>query len=628
MSEGNGFIRVACGVPTVKVASCKENVKNMVCLLEESAHKQISLYLFPELGITSASCRDLYSDDLLLEEALLGLESLRSKSVDLEGILIVGMPLKIENLIYNVAVVLGGGIIQGIVPRKSRGISRCFASFSDACYDIFSVEGVDEAPIGTDLTFTLGDNTTFDIAFAEDGPLLDDRGVDFTAILSAEPEYAGTAANRSNILKYRSLESNKAYLYSSPGVGESSTDNVYGGYAAIIDSGEVIGESSLFQIASSLICADIDIYEKKALRKKRAIGKGLEGELSNLVQTGVEVPTLNRVDRGISKTPFVPKDIAPFKFAKWALEAQATGLAKRMLHIHTEQLVVGVSGGLDSTLALLVCAEACDKLGLPHTNIIGITMPGFGTTGRTKGNAHILMEELGITTLEISIKEACRQHFKDIDHDEHVQDVVFENSQARERTQILMDYANKHNALVVGTGDLSELALGWATYSGDHMSMYGVNASIPKTMIQFMVNELAKEMDNKKLANSLLDVLDTPISPELTSGSESGGILQKTEDLVGPYELHDFFIYYLLKYGYRPSVIFERAKLAFASDYEENVIKHWLSVFYRRFFMQQFKRSCSPDGPDVTGVSLSPRGAWEMVSDVASDLWLREIDSL
>lgn len=625
MEKGNGFLRVAAGVPNVKVASCQENAINIETILKKESHKDISLYIFPELCLTSVSCGDLYSDKLLLEESIIALEHLITNTASYKSILIVGLPLVIQKRIYNVAAVIGNGHIYGIVPRQSSGVNRCFSSFDSNLSGVLSVGALTDIPFGTNLEFSVGE-VSFNVCFWEDGVTVNNT-VDFSVVLSAEPSIVGSDVEILKQLETSSLTNKAAYIYASPGFGESTTDFVYGGLAAVVDQGVTVAQSQLFDIEAQCIVSEIDIAHKQSLRSKQYSSRGLDsGSLFVDIESDVISPT--SLHRTISRNPFIPQGVDETLFATNAYNIQVMGLVQRMLHTRTEKVVIGVSGGLDSTLALLVCLKAFEKMNLPSANIIGITMPGFGTSGRTKNNADILMEQMGITTLEIGIKDACLQHFKDINHDASVHDVTYENSQARERTQILMDYANKVNALVIGTGDLSELALGWATYNGDHMSMYGVNSSVPKTMVQFLVRKIAETTTNKVLSHSLFDILDTPISPELTPASDTGVILQKTEDLVGPYELHDFFIFHMMVYGYRPSIIYERAKLAFKGTYTDDVIKHWLKTFYRRFFMQQFKRSCSPDGPNVTGVSLSPRNVWNMASDVTAEIWLREVSEL
>lgn len=628
----NGFLRVAVGVPNVKVASCFENAQFIGEMMREANEQQVSLIAFPELSISSCSCGDLYADETLLKRSKAALMHLISQTKDLNIVSVVGLPLKAKGQVINAAVVFGQGQIYGIVPKKSAGINRYFSVVTKEILDYLDVNDQDEVMLSTSLHLKLGEST-FTVRFAEDllsnAPHSIIETDDFIVLLSAQSEIVGKSAKVLNALQVYSEQYNTAFLYSAPGYGESTTDDVFVTKSAIIDDGIILAESELDDLEGQLLISELDIAVKHSIRMN-GMGKDYTQNCSSDIDeiAGIEIPNLTSLFRTLDRNPFVPAHVTDLSFASDALSIQAIGLVKRLKHIRGNKVVLGVSGGLDSTLALLVCMRAIDLMKLPRKNIIGITMPGFGTSGRTKNNADVLMEQMGITIEEISIKDACIQHFKDINHDLNTHDVTFENSQARERTQILMDYANKHNALVIGTGDLSELALGWATYNGDHMSMYGVNASIPKTLVQYLVRAIAKTDISEILSKTLLDILDTPISPELTPTSDLGIIQQKTEDLVGPYELHDFFIFYMMKYGFTPTVIYERAKLVFGLDYEEFVIKKWLKTFYHRFFMQQFKRSCSPDGPNVTGISLSPRGGWIMPSDVVASVWLDEVNLL
>ena len=450
--------------------------------------------------------------------------------------------------------------------------------------------------------------------------------------LSANNESIGKHNYLRSLLSQQSARCLGGYVFSSCGFGESTTDVVFGGNGLIYENGTLLAASERFSLKEQLIISEIDV---ERIRNERRVNTTFSANMAQFKeQTAIHINTeqVNQRDliltRAIDALPFVPKGDTLNQRCEEIFEIQVMGLAKRLVHTNCKTVVVGISGGLDSTLALLVCVKTFDKLGFSRKGIAGITMPGFGTTDRTYNNALHLMSSLGITTHEISIKDACIQHFKDIDHDMTNHNVTYENSQARERTQILMDYANKINALVIGTGDLSELALGWATYNGDHMSMYGVNASIPKTLVKYLVNWVALNGMDYESRNTLLDIVDTPISPELIPADEQGNIKQKTEDLVGPYELHDFFIYHFLRFGFRPSKIFYLASVAFRGEYNEETIKKWLTTFCRRFFQQQFKRSCLPDGPKVGSVGLSPRGDWRMPSDACATLWLKECEEL
>ena len=631
MSSKSGFLRVSVGVPVVKVASCSENVHQIVELMELAHTKKVSLISFPELSLSSHSCGDLFSDTTLLNQSVEALNSLLESTKHLELVGVVGMPLVYNGSILNTAITFLKGKILGVTPKKTAGISRYFASFNLVEPEYITICGQTGVPLVADMTYLLND-TSFTVEFAEDTHVLGAKSsnysTDFVVTLSAQSEIASTSKYYIDILKSKSLQHNVAFLYSTSGFGESTTDQVPAAKSFIVDSGELLAQSNQLALTNQMVVSELDIAQKRSLRlKNNEVYQSVDR--AKTVSVSLQEESLDTLYRPLRKNLFLPSDSSEYAhFVQDTLNLQALALAKRLLHTHTDKVVLGVSGGLDSTIALLVCQRAFEILSLPSKNIIGITLPGMGTSKRTKSNADVLMEELQITSLEISIKAACEQHFKDINHDSSVHDVTFENSQARERTQMLMDYANMHNAMVIGTGDLSELALGWATYNGDHMSMYDVNGSVPKTLIQFMVGIIALESANEKLKKTLLDILDTPISPELIPLSELGSIKQKTEDLVGPYQLHDYFIYNMIKYGYSPTLIYERAKQTFVGEFEPEVIKKWLGTFYRRFFMQQFKRSCSPDGPDVTGVSLSPRGGWLMPSDVTSAIWLKEVEAL
>ena len=453
--------------------------------------------------------------------------------------------------------------------------------------------------------------------------------------MGANIEYIGHHSYVKQLIQVHSKRCTCAYVYASSGYGESTTDGVYGGSALMYENGELLKENERFQMDSQLIITEIDVEKLRNRKLKNSdflrpdfhdLTKHLEDEEINTEhdKERADIP----LTRSICPTPFIPQGEELDERCREVFNIQVAGLCKRIEHTHCQTAVVGISGGLDSTLALLVCAKAFDKLGRSRKEIVGITMPGFGTTGRTYNNALHLMQSLGVTIREISIKEACIQHFSDIGHDISTHDVTYENSQARERTQILMDVANQLNGMVIGTGDLSELALGWATYNGDHMSMYGVNAGVPKTLIQSLVAWIARHHVDEASATTLMDIIDTPISPELIPADEQGNIKQKTEDLVGPYELHDFFIYHFIRNGFSPKKIFYLAKHAFDGKYNDEVIKKWLTTFCRRFFNQQFKRSCLPDGPKVGSVSLSPRGDWQMPSDACSTEWLKECEEM
>lgn len=640
-----GFVKVAAAIPAVKVADCKFNAQQTETQIMVADGKGVQIVIFPELNLTGYSCGDLFSHRILIEQAEMALMQVVNNTRQLDIVSIVGMPVVVNSTLANCAVVFQRGKILGVVPKtylpnyKEFYEQRWFSS--SLTYD-----GISEVrlcgqivPFGKDLLFETSD-TCFGIEICEDvwAPVppsseLVLKGAEIIFNMSADTENISKHQYLRSLLAQQSARCLSGYVFSSCGFGESTTDVVFAGNALIYENGSLLAESERFSFSEQLVISEIDVERLRSERlvnttfaaSVRAYGAGnvrrIQAELVNSRDLSLT--------RYIDPHPFVP---AGGKLLDERCEEifsiQVAGLAKRLVHTNCKTVVVGISGGLDSTLALLVCVKTFDKLGLPRKGIVGITMPGFGTTDRTYNNALTLMSSLQVTTKEISIKDACIQHFKDIEHDMSVHDVTYENGQARERTQILMDYANKIGGLVIGTGDLSELALGWATYNGDHMSMYGVNASIPKTLVRYLVNWVAQTGVDVLSRNTLLDIIDTPISPELIPADENGNIKQKTEDLVGPYELHDFFLYYFLRFGMRPAKIFYLAEIAFRGVYDSTTIKKWLTNFCRRFFNQQFKRSCLPDGPKVGSVSLSPRGDWRMPSDASSAMWLKECEEL
>ena len=640
-----GFVKVAAAIPAVKVADCKFNAQQTETQIMVADGKGVQIVIFPELNLTGYSCGDLFSHRILIEQAEMALMQVVNNTRQLDIVSIVGMPVVVNSTLANCAVVFQRGKILGVVPKtylpnyKEFYEQRWFSS--SLTYD-----GISEVrlcgqivPFGKDLLFETSD-TCFGIEICEDvwAPVppsseLVLKGAEIIFNMSADTENISKHQYLRSLLAQQSARCLAGYVFSSCGFGESTTDVVFAGNALVYENGSLLAESERFSFSEQLVISEIDVERLRSERlvnttfaaSVRAYGAGnvrrIQAELVNSRDLSLT--------RYIDPHPFVP---AGGKLLDERCEEifsiQVAGLAKRLVHTNCKTVVVGISGGLDSTLALLVCVKTFDKLGLPRKGIVGITMPGFGTTDRTYNNALTLMSSLKVTTKEISIKDACIQHFKDIEHDMSVHDVTYENGQARERTQILMDYANKIGGLVIGTGDLSELALGWATYNGDHMSMYGVNASIPKTLVRYLVNWVAQTGVDVLSRNTLLDIIDTPISPELIPADENGNIKQKTEDLVGPYELHDFFLYYFLRFGMRPAKIFYLAEIAFRGVYDSTTIKKWLTNFCRRFFNQQFKRSCLPDGPKVGSVSLSPRGDWRMPSDASSAMWLKECEEL
>ena len=586
-----GFVKVAAAVPRVKIADCKYNAGQLESLIAIADGKGVQIITFPEMCITAYTCGDLFGQQLLLEEAEMGLMQILNNTRQLDIISILGMPIAVNSTVINAAVVIQKGKILGVVPKtylpnyKEFYEQRWFTSALQVAEDNVRLCG-QIVPMGTNLLFETSD-TTFGIEICEDlwstippSSTLALQGAEILFNLSADNEGIGKHSYLRSLISQQSARCIAGYVFSSCGFGESTTDVVFAGKKPLRITTEFVNSKEL-----------------------------------NLTRT-------------FDMHPFVPQGETLNERCEEVFSIQVAGLAQRLVHTGAKTAVIGISGGLDSTLALLVCVRTFDKLELPRKNIIGVTMPGFGTTDRTYHNALSLMKSLGITIREISIKEACIQHFKDINHNINIHDVTYENSQARERTQILMDIANQTWGMVIGTGDLSELALGWATYNGDHMSMYGVNGSVPKTLVKYLVKWVAENDIDEESRITLLDIVETPISPELIPADENGEIQQKTEDLVGPYELHDFFLYYFMRFGFRPSKIYYLANIAFKDIYDEETIKKWLSTFFRRFFNQQFKRSCLPDGPKVGSISISPRGDWRMPSDASSATWLKEIENL
>ena len=638
-----GFVKVAAAVPHVKVADCKFNVEKIESLIAVAEGKGVQIILFPEMSITGYTCGDLFSQQLLLEEAEMGLMQIMNNTRQLDIISIVGMPVIVNSTVINAAVTIQKGKILGVTAKtylpnyKEFYEQRWFTSALQLRTETVRLCG-QIVPIGANLLFETSD-TTFGIEICEDlwatippGSSLALQGAEIIFNMSADNEGIGKHSYLRSLISQQSARCIAGYVFSSCGFGESTTDVVFAGNGLIYENGTLLAQSERFSMEEQLVVSEIDVERIRAERRVNttfaASQANLEGKRAIAIATEfVNSKELN-LTRKFNAHPFVPQDDELHEHCAEVFSIQVAGLTQRLVHTGAKTAVVGISGGLDSTLALLVCVKTFDKLGWSRKGILGITMPGFGTTDRTYHNAVNLMNSLGISIREISIKDACIQHFKDIDHDVNVHDVTYENSQARERTQILMDIANQTWGMVVGTGDLSELALGWATYNGDHMSMYGVNAGVPKTLVKYLVQWVAKNGVDEESKATLLDIVDTPISPELIPADENGDIKQKTEDLVGPYELHDFFLYYFLRFGFRPSKIYYLANIAFGGVYDEETIKKWLSTFFRRFFNQQFKRSCLPDGPKVGSISISPRGDWRMPSDASFAMWLKEIENL
>ncbi|HLP05592.1 MAG TPA: NAD(+) synthase [Paludibacter sp.] len=625
----NGFIKVAAAIPELKVADCAHNLARMAELIQQGEEKKVQVICFPELGITGYTCADLFLNLHLLENAEKALAELQAISMSVSAIIIAGLPLRIQNQVFNTAAVIQGGRILGIVPKthlpnqKEFYEKRWFSSGSGIEAQTVDIAG-EIVPFGTDLVFSDG-VFSFGIEICEDLWLpippsgeLSIQGAEVIFNLSASNELIGKHAYRLQLIEQQSARCNAGYVYASSGSGESTTDMVYTGNGIIAENGHIVATAERFSFDPQLVVSEIDIERLRADRiRNNNFNNFKSGRTYRVIGVKNTQPTEFELTRTFGKLPFVPSASDREASCNEIFSIQVGGLAKRWLHTRSQTLVLGISGGLDSTLALLVCVKAADKLGIDRKRIIGITMPGFGTTDRTYSNAVNLIHSLGVSFLEIPIKEACLQHFKDIGHDPGLHDITFENTQARERTQILMDVANKHQGIVIGTGDLSEMALGWSTYNGDHMSMYAVNSGVPKTLVRYLVDFASHQVGQDSEA-ILRDIINTPVSPELLPADHNGDISQKTEHIVGPYELHDFFLYYFLRFGFGPEKILFLAHQAFADVYPIDIIEKWLRVFMKRFFANQFKRSCIPDGPKVGSVNLSPRGDWRMPSDAVS----------
>lgn len=638
--EDYGFVRVAAAVPNVKVADCMSNAEACLELIRDAEGKQVRIVCFPELNITGYTCADLFHSRLLVGNAEKALDWLLTMTEQIDIIAIIGLPVHCGSSLFNAAVVIRNGKIIGAtaksyLPNYNEFYEkRWFASITEAQQNTLTLCG-QTVPFERNLVFD-GGSASFSIEICEDlwtpvPPSSTEAlaGAHIIFNLSASNELLGKNHYLRNLIEQQSARCIAGYVYASSGFGESSTDLYFAGNGYIAENGKMIAQSERFSFESQLIVSDIDVEKLSVDREKNStfmMGVGYAGGGDYSIQK-VSLPECksNTLMRDVDAHPFVPSSDSHIKEnCQEIFNIQIGGLATRLSHINCERVVVGISGGLDSTLALLVVAKTFDKLNKPRKNIIGITMPGFGTTGRTYRNAIEMMKSLGVDIREISIKNACNLHFSDIGHNASEHNSTYENSQARERTQILMDVANQENAIVVGTGDLSELALGWCTYNGDHMSMYAVNAGVPKTLVKYLVKYVADYEISGEAKPFLYDVIDTPISPELLPADDQGNIAQKTEDLVGPYELHDFFLYHTLRNGFAPRKILFLAKIAFIGIYDEAFIQKWLKVFVKRFFTQQFKRSCMPDGPKVGSVALSPRGDWRMPSDACFREWLND----
>ena len=638
METNFGFVRVAAAVPTLKVADCSYNVKQMKTMINEAVEEGVEIICFPELSVTGYTCADLFFTQQLQQNAMSALEDLCAYTRNKPIVVLAGAPIKADNNLYNCAFVMTDGEVLGVVPKINLPNTgefyekRWFTSGravreADGRPRIPTVElWSGDVPFGVDLIFETH-RFCFGIELCEDlwSPLppstqLAIQGAELIFNLSSSNCVVGKHAFRRQMITQQSSRVKCGYIFTSSGVGESTTDVVFSGSTYIAENGDLIEMGERFQRENNLTITELDVERLRTDRQRNTNftkDQHLHYRRIHVAPIENENGFTEPIHRHFSTHPFLPEIDEEVSYCSDVLSIQTSALARRWEHTKAQSMVIGISGGLDSTLALLVAVQTADLLGYDRSRILAVTMPGFGTSDRTYNNAIALMEKLGVSLHEIPIRDVVAQHLRDIDHDLETHDITYENAQARVRTLILMDMANKYNGLVLGTGDLSELALGWATYSGDHMSMYGINAGIPKTLVRHMVEYIAKNIYTDEIKNILIDICDTPVSPELLPTDESGDIAQKTEDKVGPYELHDFFLYYFLRYGFTREKIAFMAGQAFEDKYSEEEIRKWLNTFMHRFFMQQFKRSCLPDGPKVVSVSLSPRGDWRMPSDVS-----------
>ena len=640
----NGFVKVAAATPHIRVADPVYNQKELIRLASEAAKKEVRVLVFPELSLTGYTCGDLFLADTLLLSARKALKKYIEESASLDMISLVGLPFEANGKLYNCAAVCSGGKLLGIVPKSNIpdygefNESRYFAPAPDALGTVL-FEG-EEIPFGAQMLFACNEMPALKLAVEICEDLLvtiptssyhAQAGATVICNLSASNEVVDKDAYRLETVRAQSAHISGAYIYASAGEGESTTDLVFAAHNIVCECGSLLAESRLFDYANELLITEIDASKIAYERRRKNTFSAKYTEKYREIPFSLTAKDCE-LTRFIDPHPFVPADpAARAKRCETVLAIQVQGLKQRIERAFAKKIVIGISGGLDSTLALLVMVRAMDALKRSRKDIIAVTMPCFGTTQRTKNNATVLCEELGVDFRCVDIFDAVNVHFKDIGHDPSDRNVTYENAQARERTQILMDIANDCGGMVIGTGDLSELALGWATYNGDHMSMYAVNASVPKTLIRHVVAyyaDLAEADGAQAIANALRDVLDTPVSPELLPADENGEIAQKTEDLVGPYELHDFYLYYFCRFGFSPKKLYRIAKYALGDIYSDAVLLKWLETFMRRFFSQQFKRSCMPDGPKVGSVTLSPRGDWKMPSDASSAAWQAEIEEL
>ncbi|BCN32156.1 NAD(+) synthase [Anaeromicropila herbilytica] len=645
----HGFIRVGAATPKIKVADCEYNTDRIIELIEESKEKELKVVIFPELCISAYTCGELFLQDALLNSAKEQLVRIIEYTKGSDMVVSVGLPYLKRNKLYNVAAVIQDGELLGMIPKKNL---PNYSEFYEARHfnignevpEYINFEGK-EVPFGTNIIFECQTmkELVLGIEICEDAwvPIPPStrhalKGATLIGNLSASDENTGKSAFRRELIRSQSARIIAGYIYADAGEGESSTDLVYSGHNMIAENGTLLKETKLF--FDGLLYTEIDM--QRIANERRRMTTYPMDEVTEYVsvpftfssieheRNNGKVDYITPLSRWIDKAPFVPsnkqeRDIR----CQEITDIQAMGLVKRLSHTGAKNAIIGISGGLDSTLALLVITKAFDYLKIDRKNIIAVTMPCFGTTDRTYQNAVTLTNKLGATLKEIPINEAVLIHLRDIGHDVNVHDITYENAQARERTKVLMNIANQYNGLVIGTGDMSELALGWATYNGDHMSMYGVNCSVPKTLVRYLVAYFAETTKDEELQTVLYDVLDTPVSPELLPPTD-GEISQKTEDIVGPYELHDFFLYYILRFGYMPSKVYRLATIAFEGEYSNEIIYKWLTCFYRRFFSQQFKRSCLPDGPKVGSVAVSPRGDLRMPSDASASIWMKDLEQI
>ena len=649
------YVRVASAVPAMSVGNVEFNTEQICEMIKKASEKKADIISFPELAITGYTCGDLFFQSVLLGRAVRGLEKIIEASAHNKISVIVGLPLLIDGQLYNCAAVINDGIVSGIsvktfIPNYNEFYEkRWFSSAADLAKNTVTTSelgidkfGVYEIPIGKDLVFSVGNSFKFSVEICEDvwtvlppSTFSALGGAEILFNISASNETIAKHSYRRDLIKQQSARTMSAYVYTSAGEDESTTDLVFSGHTVIAENGAVLTENKETIDGNYIIVTDIDLGKIKSDRMKyKTFGDSVKlyGSLNKCRNIPVNADSMRLLSQGelynIRKLPFVPDtETDRIERCLTIFRMQVAGLKKRV-SVTGSKLVIGVSGGLDSTLALLVCAETMRQLNRPLTDVYGITMPCFGTSDRTFENSLELMRTLGVTSKTINIKESCIKHFEDIGHDINKLDATYENSQARERTQVLMDFASRVGGFVVGTGDLSELALGWCTYNGDQISMYGVNCSIPKTLVRWMISSIMKYNIFSESTDVLKDILDTPISPELLPPDAAGKIAQVTEDIIGPYALHDFYLYYMLRYGFTPKKIYHLAKRAFAEDFSEETVLKWLKTFYRRFFTQQFKRSCMPDGVKVGSICLSPRGDWRMPSDASYKIWLDELENM